>query len=146
LIAKIRNSPANPQVAAVFDAYPKAIRQRLLFLRRVIFDVASQTDGVGALEETLKWGQPSYLTTASKSGSLIRIDRGKSPEGSYAMYFHCQTTLVDTFRGMFRDELRFEGSRAIVFGPCDRVPLPELRQCIALALTYRLGNKRAGKR
>jgi Domain of unknown function (DU1801) len=130
-----------PHVAAAFAAHPGAVKEKLLFLRRLIFEVAAATEGVGALEETLKWGQPSYLTTASKSGSLIRIDRRKSAEGSYAMYFHCQTTLVDTFRGMFPGSLRFEGNRSIVFGPADRVPVAELRQCIALALTYHRDRK-----
>ena len=71
----------NPEVATVFETYPKEIRAKLLLLRRLIFNVASETDGVGELEETLKWGQPSYLTTQTKSGSLIRIDQIKSQEG-----------------------------------------------------------------
>ena len=45
----------NSQVAAVFDAYPKEIRKKLMFLRQLIFDTASETEGVGELEETLKW-------------------------------------------------------------------------------------------
>ena len=43
-------------------------------LRQLIFDVAAKTKDVGQLEETLKWGEPAYLTSESKSGSLIRID------------------------------------------------------------------------
>lgn len=48
-----RNSIESPDVAAVFDVYPKVLKPRLLFLRRLIFDVAARTDGVGELEETL---------------------------------------------------------------------------------------------
>ena len=80
----------NAEVAAVFETYPKDVKTKLLFLRQLIFDVASETDGVDELEETLKWGQPSYLTTKSKSGSLIKIDQIKSQTGKYAMYFHCR--------------------------------------------------------
>ena len=135
----------SPEVAAVFGAYPKEVKTKLLFLRQLIFDVASETEGVGELEETLKWGQPSYLTTKSKSGSLVRIDQVKSPPKTYAMYFHCQTTLVDTFKEMFRDNFSFEGNRAIVFKKTDRVPVKELRHCISLALTYRLNGRAATK-
>ncbi len=131
----------NSEVAAVFNTYPKEIRTKLLFLRQLIFDVASQTDGVGELEETLKWGQPSYLTTASKSGSLIRIDQIKSQAGKYAMYFHCQTTLVDTFKEMYRGKFEFAGNRSIIFGAVDEVPVEELRHCISMALTYHLNKK-----
>ena len=74
-------------VDAVFGAYPGQVRAKLLALRKLIFDTAKATSGVGALEETLKWGQPSYLTTESKSGSTIRIDQVKAEAGGYAVYF-----------------------------------------------------------
>ena len=131
----------NPEVAAVFDAYPKEVKSKLMFLRRLIFDVASRTDGVGKLEETLKWGQPSYLTTETQSGSLVRIDQIKSQEGKYAMFFHCQTTLVDTFKEMYRDQFEFGGNRSIIFNVKDKVPVAELSQCVSMALTYHLNKK-----
>jgi hypothetical protein len=135
----------NPKVAAVFETYPKEIKTKLMFLRQLIFDVASKTDGVGELEETLKWGQPSYLTTKSKSGSLVRIDQIKSQEEKYAVYFHCQTTLVDTFKEMYRDQFESGGNRSIIFGVKDRVPVAALSHCVSMALTYHL-NKRQNNR
>jgi hypothetical protein len=134
-----------PEVAAVFDTYPEKVKLKLMFLRKLIFDVASRTDGVGELEETLKWGQPSYLTTQTKSGSLVRIDQIKSQEGKYAMYFHCQTTLVDTFKEMYRGQFEFGGNRSIIFSEKDKVPVEALSHCISMALTYHL-NKRQSSR
>jgi hypothetical protein len=130
-------------VAAVFRAYPAAIRVKLMELRRLIYNVASETDGVGELLETLRWGQPSYVTAQTGSGTLIRIDQMESPPGTYAMYFHCQTTLVGTFRKIFRDDFMFVGNRSILFRVGSAVPADKLRQCIALALTYHLGGKSA---
>jgi hypothetical protein len=75
---KPRSGFADPAVEAAFDAYPKPLKPKLLALRRLILDTARTTSGVGALEETLKWGQPSYLTPETKSGSTIRIDAIKS--------------------------------------------------------------------
>jgi hypothetical protein len=72
---KPRAGVSDPAVAAVFGAYPKPLKAKLLALRRLIFETAAATKGVGTLQETLKWGQPSYLTTETKSGSTIRIDR-----------------------------------------------------------------------
>lgn len=123
-------------VGDVFRSYPAALRKRLMFLRQLIFEVASKTEGVGDLEETLKWGEPAYLTAESKSGSTIRIDRKKGGDGQYAMYFHCQTTLVDTFRTLFPTQFKFEGNRSLVFNAADEVPVKELSSCIAMALTY----------
>jgi Domain of unknown function (DU1801) len=133
---------ASDAVAQVFDAYPRHVRDKLLGVRQLVFDVAAATPGVGDIEETLKWGQPSYLTTQTKSGSLIRIDQLKKRADAYGVYFHCQTTLVDTFREMYRDAFRFDGNRCIVFTVNDTVPIDALSNCIALALTYRL-RKRA---
>lgn len=125
-------------VAVVFDAYPPDVKDKLLGLRRLIFDTASTTEGVGALQETLKWGQPSYLTAQSKSGTTIRIDQIGSLPGRYALYVHCQTNLVSTFRELYPDELTYDGARAIVFDQDKDIPEEVLRHCIALALTYHL--------
>src|SRR4051812_22838464 len=111
----------NSKVADAFNAYPTLLRKRLLSLRQLIFDTAAQTKGVGKLEETLKWGEPAYVTSETKSGSTIRIDQKKYKEGYYAIYFNCQTNLVDTFREIFPNEFKLEGNRAIVFHQNDRI-------------------------
>lgn len=124
---------ANAEVAEIFAAYPAQVRKKLLFLRKLIFATAAQIDGRPALEETLKWGQPSYMV---KGGSTVRIDWVKSTPAQYAMYFHCQTKLVDTFKTLYADKFTFSSKRAIVFDLDDEVPLEELTHCISLALTY----------
>lgn len=130
-------------VDEVFKSYPAALRARLLALRRLILDTAKNTKGVGALEETLKWGQPSYLTTQTKSGSTIRIDQVKSPGNQYAIYFHCQTDLVATFRELYPNEMTYEGNRSIIFNASDRIPEQALRHCVGLALTYHLNKRKS---
>ncbi len=126
----------NPAVIAVFEQYPDSTRNRLLQLRQMIFDVASQTDGVGELEETLKWGQISYL---NPSGTTIRIDAVADHPEQIAMYVHCQTTLMETYRALFGDLFQFEGHRCIKFDT--DFPVEAVQHCIALALTYRLKKK-----
>ncbi|MBR0753149.1 DUF1801 domain-containing protein [Bradyrhizobium jicamae] len=120
---------------ALFDAYPAPIKAKLLALRRLIFATARATPGVGALEETLKWGQPSYLTAETGSGSTIRIDQVKPAADQCAVYFHCQTNLVETFRELY-PELSYSGNRAILLDAKQKLPEPALRHCVALALTY----------
>ncbi|OMF62694.1 hypothetical protein BK141_18995 [Paenibacillus sp. FSL R5-0765] len=122
----------NVKVAAVFEHYPNHIQQRLLFLRQLILDTALETEGIDHLEETLKWGEPSYVT---KHGSTIRIAWKESNPQQYAMYFNCNTKLVATFKEVF-SELNFEGNRAIVFNDNEEMPIDELKQCILLSLTY----------
>jgi Domain of unknown function (DU1801) len=126
----------SPSVERVFAAYPAGMRKKMLALRELILRTAAETEGVGELEETLKWGEPAYLTSSSGSGSTIRIDWKKKRPNEYAVYFNCQTTLVETFRTLFPNDFKFEGNRALVFGEADAIPRDALAFCIATALTY----------
>jgi len=127
------NQFKTPEVAEVFSNYPEPIRQQLMFFRKLILDTATETESVDKIDETLKWGEPSYLT---KSGSTIRMGWKKSTPRQYAMYFNCKTTLIETFKELYWDCLKFEGNRAIIFDEDDEIPVDELRHCIMLALTY----------
>jgi hypothetical protein len=131
------------RVAAMFRDYPPDLRARLMSLRELIFDVAARTAGVGRLTETLKWGQPSYLTTESGSGTTVRLDRLKNGDG-YALYFHCRSGLVDLFRTIYPDTFVYEGNRAILFGTTARIPRRALGHCLALALTHH-ARRKSGK-
>lgn len=126
----------SPEVAATYASYPPPQRRRVLALRDLILEVAARTPGVGTLEEALKWGEPAFVTAQTKSGSTVRIAWKKSRPTQYAMYFNCQTTLVDSFKTMFPTAFRFEGNRALVFDEHDEVPVEALRICVAMALTY----------
>ena len=119
-------------IAAIFKAYPPSLRAKLLHLRKLILTTAAKTEGVGAVEEALRWGQPAYLT---KSGSTIRIDALKGDPGRYAIYFICHTGLITHFRELY-PKLTFGGNRAILFEAKAAIPETMLRHCIALALTY----------
>jgi len=123
----------DPEVAAAFDRCPPGIRSKLLFLRALILETAAETDGAGPVEEAVRWGEPSYI---AKHGSTVRIGWKKSQPDRYALYFHCRTRLVPTFREVHAGRFSFEGNRAIVFAERDEVPVDALRQCIVLALTY----------
>ncbi len=115
------------------------LRDPLLHLRDLVFNVADATKGVGEIEETLKWNVPSYLTHNPKSGTTIRLGPGRS-EDQYGLFVHCQTTLISTFREMYPREFSYEKNRAILFGMNDKIAEEELRHCISMALTYHLKN------
>lgn len=58
--------------------------------------------------------------------------------GHYAMYFHCTSRLVDTFRPVFGSTFQYEGKRAIVFPLNATIPETELKTCIKAALRYHI--------
>jgi len=130
---------SHPHVARVFAHYPTNYRKRLKALRKLILEVAHSNPEIGELEETLKWGEPSYLPKQKKIGTTVRIHWLKSKPEQYGIYFNCQTNLVERFKKSFPETFRFEGKRAIIFSEADVVPVPELKSCIRMALTYHLG-------
>lgn len=129
-------------VRVVFESYPESTQNRLLRLRQMICDVAAATDGVGDLEETLKWGQISYLTPVTKSGTTIRIDVPRDDDDQVAMFFNCQTTLAEQFRERYGHLLDIEGNRCLRFNIDDAASIDAAQDCIELALTYHLNKKR----
>jgi len=134
----------SPEVEAVFAAYPEDVRRKLLALRQLIFDTAAGIKEAGLIEETLKWGQPSYLTSQSKSGTTLRIDQIKSAPGYYGLFVHCQTSLLETFRALYPDALAYDGKRCIRFAVDEEPPRKVLTDCIARALTYHLSKRKDG--
>ncbi len=124
-------------VAEVFESWDDATRCGAMELRNLVFSTAEELKTVGPVFETLKWNQPAYLTPQTGSGSTIRMG-AISQTGKLGLYFHCQTTLVETFRSHYTGQLVFEKNRAIVLDPSKTLPLKALKHCIGLALTYHL--------
>jgi len=123
------------EVTVVFERYPQAIREKLWELRNLVLETAAATSGVGEIVETLKWGQPSYLTVNPKSGTTIRLDAHNVNRGQIGLYVHCQTSLMATFRQR-HPGLSTEGSRVLILDVAAPLPTDVLRDCIQLALTY----------
>ncbi|KZN45424.1 DUF1801 domain-containing protein [Pseudoalteromonas luteoviolacea] len=119
-------------VKACWQQYPEHVRARLELLRGLVFQVANELD-LGDVEESLKWGEPSYKV---KVGSPVRIDWKPKTPNNYFLYFHCQTKLVDTFRVLYSEALEFNGNRAIVLSLAEPLPKAIIKHCLELALTY----------
>jgi len=123
----------DPRVIVKINNIPPKPKLKLNYLRKLIIKVASEDDLIEEIEETLKWGEPSYLT---KKGSTLRINwNPKTPE-QYAIYFKCTSKLVPTFKEVYNDLFNYENNRAIVFKLDDVIPEKELIECIRVTLNY----------
>lgn len=115
------------------NAYPKEVKERLDVLRNLILEVAVETDSVKGIQETLKWGEPSFLT---KVGSTLRMDwKAKNPN-EYALYFKCTSKLVLSFREVYGDFFKYEKNRAILFDLDEEIPVEVLKDIIRVTLEY----------
>jgi len=133
LIATPLNVNTDPSVEEVFAKYPKSVAKQMKQLRQLVREAAAEIDGLQNLEETLKWGEPSYL---AKHGSTVRMDWKANTPDQYAIYFKCTSKLVPTFREIYPSEFTYEGNRALVFSLDEKPPEKALKHCIKVALTY----------
>lgn len=119
-----------------FSQYPAPILPLLQQVRRLIFQIAAELD-LGQVEETLKWGEPSYSIKSSvKIASPVRIDWKLTSPEQYYVFFNCHTKLVDTFRELYGEQLEFQGNRAIVLNIATPFLEPAIKHCLRMALTY----------
>ena len=114
-----------------YDAYPDGVQKYFLNIRAAIFEVA-KAEGLD-IEETLKWGEPSYL---AKGGSTIRVDWKPKFPNQLSVYFNCKTSLVETFKEVFGNVFRYEGNREVIFSLSETLPLTEFKTCVSLSLRY----------
>ena len=123
----------DPKVEEVFSSYPEFVRDKMQYLRQLVIETAKETEGVFTLEETLKWGEPSFVTI---NGSTLRMDWKPKTPNQYALYFQCTSRLVDTFRLVYDQKFQYEGKRAIIFQLNQKIPVEETKECIKDSLTY----------
>jgi hypothetical protein len=116
-----------------FKSYPDAIKKKMADLRSLILEVARETAAIDTIEETLKWGEPSYIT---KKGTTLRIDWKEKSPNQYAMYFQCTSRMIPTIKALYRDTFKYETTRAILFDLEAPLPILPLKDCINMALTY----------
>lgn len=123
----------NPKVEEVFANYPDFIRDKMQRLRKLVIETAEELSNISQLEETLKWGEPSFLI---KDGSTLRMDWKDKTPNQYALYFKCTSRLVETFKSVYENKFKFEGNRAINFSLNQEIPVDDLKECIKASLIY----------
>jgi len=129
------------EVNSVLETFPASSRKVLLKIRRLILDCAAQDDAIGNLTETLKWGEPAYLTEQTKSGSTIRLGIDDHKPEAVAIYLNCQTTLVKDIQNKFPGKFDCENNRVIYIPVKEPLPSDDLSQCLTMALKYHLNKK-----
>ena len=125
--------PAPPQdVAKTIASYPREVRDGVQTLRALIFDVACTHSKDIVVIESLKWGQPAYRP--AKGGTTLRA--APHPDACFALFAHCQTTLIGDYAAAFPGWDRIDGTRAVLFDNARAIEPLRLTHLIRSALTY----------
>jgi len=118
-----------------FQSFDANTRGPLEVARKIILETASELDQIDQMDESLKWGQPSYAPTP-KTGTPIRL--GVTKSGEPTLFVHCQTTLVSDLEADNAHGLQTIDNRAVVLPKTDLNAHQGLRNFVKAALTYHL--------
>ncbi len=121
------------KIKAAFLNFDRAARSSLLAARHLILSMTDKLDRVSSIEESLKWGQPSYAPVP-KTGTPIRL--GVTKTGAPTMFVHCQTTLVSDLEADNAHGLKTIDNRAVLLPSGDLADHPGLLNFVRLAFTY----------
>ncbi len=125
-------------VTAAIASYPGPAFKTFHAIRAVVLRAAASNPSVGPLTETLRWGEPAYLTEVTRSGSTLRIAWKPANPDHVGVYLNCRTTLVESLREIYPDSFLYEGNRALVVRLDAPLPTDPLDHCARLAQTYHL--------
>ena len=126
-------------VESLFLSYEENCRNRLMEIREIIFDISKKNKIIGELSEEIRWGQATYITKETKSGSSVRLRIFGN--NKIAIFFHCKTILVSRFRALYSNKLAFSKNRAIILDPKQELEVDTISHCIFMSLTYNLNKK-----
>ena len=70
---------------------------------------------VGVLDESLKWGQPSWRPRRPRTGSTLRLNWSDNAPDSLMAYVDCKTDLAAQMKTRFPDLPGNDGRRALRF-------------------------------
>ena len=129
--------PPPNDVDRVIRRYEPATRAGVLALRDLIYLGSANLPQIGTLQEALRWGQPAYLTS-KRAGSTLRL--GPHRDAAFAIFAHCQSTIISSYAQAFPGWDRIDGNRAILFDSPDQIEPERLSHLIRHALTYHLSD------
>lgn len=124
------------EIQSVFNKYPASFRRKINTLRDLIFKTVTTLPEIEGIEESLKWGQPSYQSVKKGLSTPIRLHWLKSKPDQIGIYFHCQSSMIKKIKKEFPGKFEIEGKRALIFKESAPLELADLEKIFILALTY----------
>ncbi|WP_390914400.1 hypothetical protein [Pseudosulfitobacter sp. SM2401] len=125
---------SNPLASAI-QVWPKPAQNQFHAIRAIVQD-AAKTAEIGALSETLKWGQPSWMPQKSGIGSTLRVAWSDKHPDEIGLFVNCNSTLSEQIRTLYPASFRYQGNRALYLGLSAPLPEQAIHHCAHLTLTY----------
>lgn len=122
----------------VLNGWPKDAQTYFHDLRNIVHNAAGANPVVGPLTETLKWGEPSFLTDKSRSGTTLRAAWKSKTPNEMGLFVICRTDMLEQVRALYPEAFRYEGTRAAYLTLSHPIPEDAVSYLTSRAQTYHL--------
>lgn len=110
-------------------------QKQLMACRTLFHDVAAEAN-TGRLDETLKWGQPSWRPVKPHTGATLRMDWDAGTPGRLSFYVDCKTDLAARMRDIYPDLPLNDGQRHLGIDLDHPFPDQAIRHLAEMTFTY----------
>lgn len=138
----MNNAPA-PLLAHIAQ-WSDPARDALWVCRTIYHDTASDL-GIGALDETLKWQQPSWRPVRPRTGSTLRMGWDPQLPERLAFFVDCKTDLASRMRDIYSDFGENDGQRKISADLTRPLPQDAISHLAHMTFSYHLSAARLAK-
>ena len=136
---EVSHAPA--PILSTIDQW-SAPAQNAAWACRTLFHTIAQENNLGALGESLKWGQPAWRPVKPRTGSTLRMDWSPSSPDQLALFVDCKTDLAERMRDLYPDLPANDGRRRLAVSLSGKLPEQALAHLAQMTFTYHL-NKRS---
>ncbi len=125
----------NRVILDLIATWSEPAQQHLLATRAILLDVADSAE-VGALEESLKWGQPAWRPRKARTGATLRLNWTADRPDKLMAFVDCKTDLASQMSTRFPGQYHNDGRRALGFDLDRPLPGDAVAQLAYLTFTY----------
>lgn len=131
--------PASAALQSRIATWPETAQQRL-WQCRALFLAVAEAAAVGPLDETLKWGQPSWRPVKPRTGSTLRMDWNPKFPDKVSLFVDCKTDLAARMREIYPDLPVNDGRRHLAIDLAAPLPEQAISHLAEMTLTYHRAN------
>lgn len=124
----------DPRFIETLQSFPDEVQGKMEVLRELVHEIAQEEELVTELEETLRWGEPTFI---SNVGTSLRMGWSDKRPDQYGLFVQCSSLVIPTIRAVHADALRYDKNRGVLFQNEEDLPLDLLRPMIHAALVYK---------
>ena len=118
-------------------------QQRLWACRAIFHDVAGAA-GIGDLDESLKWGQPSWRPIKPRTGSTLRVSWDSGDPDHLPLFVDCKTDLASRMQSLYPDLPQNDGRRRLAVDLTQPLPEQAIAHLAQMTFCYHLKTASVG--